>query len=54
MRRSHSGFRAIGFYLSALCTVAILFVLSIRYGTLHAILDELVRPFTLTIKTISR
>ena len=46
MRRSHSGFRAIGFYLSALCTVALLFVLSIP-------LMKLARLFTLTIKTIS-
>ena len=45
MRRSHSGFRAIGFYLSALCTVAILFVLSIRYGTYTLSFDEISQAF---------
>lgn len=45
MRRSHSGFRAIGFYLSALCTVALLFVLSIRYGTYTLSFDEISRAF---------
>jgi len=45
MRRSHSGFRAIGFYLSALCTVAILFVLSIRYGTYTLSFDEISLAF---------
>lgn len=45
MHRSHSGFRAIGFYLSALCTVAILFVLSIRYGTYTLSFDEISQAF---------
>ena len=45
MRRSHSGFRAIGFYLSTLCTVAILFVLSIRYGTYTLSFDEISQAF---------
>ena len=45
MRRSHSGFRAIGFYLLALCTVAILFVLSIRYGTYTLSFDEISQAF---------
>ena len=45
MRRSHSEFRAIGFYLSALCTVAILFVLSIRYGTYTLSFDEISQAF---------
>lgn len=45
MRRSHSGFRAIGFYLSAVCTVAILFVLSIRYGTYTLSFDEISQAF---------
>ena len=45
MRRSHSGFRAIGFYLSALCTVALLFVLSIRYGTYTLSIDEISQAF---------
>ena len=45
MRRSHSGFRAIGFYLSALCTVALLFVLSIRYGTYTLSFDEISLAF---------
>lgn len=45
MRRSHSGFRAIGFYLSALCTVALLFVLSIRYGTYTLSFDEISQTF---------
>ena len=45
MRRSHSGFRAIGFYLSTLCTVAILFVLSIRYGTYTRSLNEISQAF---------
>lgn len=45
MRRYHSGFRAIGFYLSALCTVAILFVLSIRYGTYTLSFDEISQAF---------
>ena len=45
MRRSHSGFRAIGFYLSVLCTVAILFVLSIRYGTYTLSFDEISQAF---------
>ena len=45
MCRSHSGFRAIGFYLSALCTVAILFVLSIRYGTYTLSFDEISQAF---------
>ena len=45
MRRSHSGFRAIGFYLSALCTVALLFVLSIRYGTYTLSFDEISQAF---------
>ena len=45
MRLSHSGFRAIGFYLSALCTVAILFVLSIRYGTYTLSFDEISQAF---------
>lgn len=45
MRCSHSGFRAIGFYLSALCTVAILFVLSIRYGTYTLSFDEISQAF---------
>jgi len=45
MRRSHSGFRAIGFYLSVLCTVALLFVLSIRYGTYTLSFDEISLAF---------
>jgi len=45
MRRSHSGFRAIGFYLSALCTVVLLFVLSIRYGTYTLSFDEISQAF---------
>ena len=45
MRRSHLGFRAIGFYLSALCTVALLFVLSIRYGTYTLSFDEISLAF---------
>ena len=45
MRRSHSGFRAIGFYLSALCTVALLFVLSIRSGTYTLSFDEISQAF---------
>ena len=45
MHRSHSGFRAIGFYLSALCTVALLFVLSIRYGTYTLSFDEISQAF---------
>ncbi|OBY51894.1 Fe(3+) dicitrate ABC transporter permease subunit FecD [Aggregatibacter aphrophilus] len=45
MRRSHLGFRAIGFYLSALCTVALLFVLSIRYGTYTLSFDEISQAF---------
>ena len=45
MRRSHSGFRAIGFYLSALCTVALLFVLSIRYGTYTLSIGEISQAF---------
>lgn len=45
MRRSHSGFRAIGFYLSALCTVMLLFVLSIRYGTYTLSFDEISQAF---------
>ena len=45
MRRSHSGFRTIGFYLSALCTVALLFVLSIRYGTYTLSFDEINQAF---------
>ena len=45
MRRSHSGFRAIGFYLSALCTVALLFVLSIRYATYTLSFDEISQAF---------
>ena len=45
MRRSHSGFRAIGFYLSALCTVALLFVLNIRYGTYTLSFDEISQAF---------
>ena len=45
MRRSHSGSRAIGFYLSALCTVALLFVLSIRYGTYTLSFDEISQAF---------
>ena len=45
MRCSHSGFRAIGFYLSALCTVALLFVLSIRYGTYTLSFDEISLAF---------
>lgn len=45
MRRSHSGFRAIGFYLPALCTVALLFVLSIRYGTYTLSFDEISQAF---------
>ena len=45
MCRSHSGFRAIGFYLSALCTVALLFVLSIRYGTYTLSFDEISQAF---------
>ena len=45
MRRYHSGFRAIGFYLSALCTVALLFVLSIRYGTYTLSFDEISQAF---------
>ena len=45
MRRSHSGLRAIGFYLSALCTVALLFVLSIRYGTYTLSFDEISLAF---------
>ena len=45
MHRSHSGFRAIGFYLSALCAVAILFVLSIRYGTYTLSFDEISQAF---------
>ena len=45
MRLSHSGFRAIGFYLSALCTVALLFVLSIRYGTYTLSFDEISQAF---------
>ena len=45
MRRSHSGFRVIGFYLSALCTVALLFVLSIRYGTYTLSFDEISQAF---------
>lgn len=45
MRRSHSEFRAIGFYLSALCTVALLFVLSIRYGTYTLSFDEISQAF---------
>ena len=45
MRRSHSGFRTIGFYLSALCTVALLFVLSIRYGTYTLSFDEISQAF---------
>lgn len=45
MRRSHSGFRAIGFYLSALCTVALLFVLSIRYGTYTLSFNEISQAF---------
>lgn len=45
MRRSHSKFRAIGFYLSALCTVALLFVLSIRYGTYTLSFDEISQAF---------
>ena len=45
MRRSHSGFRAIGFYLSALCTVSLLFVLSIRYGTYTPSFDEISQAF---------
>lgn len=50
MRRSHSGFRAIGFYLSALCTVALLFVLSIRYGTYTLSFDEISQAFHLDDK----
>ena len=45
MRRSHSEFRAIGFYLSALCTVVLLFVLSIRYGTYTLSFDEISQAF---------
>lgn len=45
MRRSHSGFRAISFYLSALCTVALLFLLSIRYGTYTLSFDEISQAF---------
>lgn len=45
MRRSHSEFRAIGFYLSVLCTVALLFVLSIRYGTYTLSFDEISQAF---------
>ena len=45
MCRSHSGFRAIGFYLSALCTVVLLFVLSIRYGTYTLSFDEISQAF---------
>ena len=45
MRCSHSGFRAIGFYLSVLCTVALLFVLSIRYGTYTLSFDEISQAF---------
>ena len=45
MRRSHSGFRAIGFYLLALCTVTLLFVLSIRYGTYTLSFDEISQAF---------
>ena len=45
MRCSHSGFRAIGFYLSALCTVSLLFVLSIRYGTYTLSFDEISQAF---------
>lgn len=45
MCRSHSGFRAIGFYLSALCTAALLFVLSIRYGTYTLSFDEISQAF---------
>ena len=45
MCRSHSGFRAIGFYLSALCTVSLLFVLSIRYGTYTLSFDEISQAF---------
>lgn len=45
MRRSHSGFRAIGFYLSALCMVSLLFVLSIRYGTYTLSFDEISQAF---------
>lgn len=45
MRCSHSGFRAIGFYLSALCTVVLLFVLSIRYGTYTLSFDEISQAF---------
>lgn len=45
MRRSHSGFRAIRFYLSALCTVSLLFVLSIRYGTYTLSFDEISQAF---------
>ena len=45
MRRSHSGFRAIGFYLSALCTVSLLFVLSIHYGTYTLSFDEISQAF---------
>ena len=45
MRRSHSEFRAIGFYLSALCTVSLLFVLSIRYGTYTLSFDEISQAF---------
>ena len=45
MRLSHSGFRAIGFYLSALCTVALLFVLNIRYGTYTLSFDEISQAF---------
>ena len=45
MRRSHSGFRALGFYLSALCTVSLLFVLSIRYGTYTLSFDEISQAF---------
>ena len=45
MRCSHSGFSAIGFYLSALCTVALLFVLSIRYGTYTLSFDEISQAF---------
>ena len=45
MHRSHSGFRAIGFYLLALCTVTLLFVLSIRYGTYTLSFDEISQAF---------
>lgn len=50
MRRSHSGFRALGFYLSALCTVSLLFVLSIRYGTYTLSFDEISQAFHLDDK----